>query len=274
MSEVSQDGRPSPQEFERVLAAASVAQASFEEEHLSLAKRVQRFLHLYPTTVPFVVLLLGILLGVSVNPERFSPPAICRRADAGDDHRHPRHRADADHSDRRHRSLGRRHHGDFLGRHGPARRRSTACRSSSLSRSACSAASPAARSTACWSRDCNCRRSSSRSAPGASSARSILFYSQSETIREQDIEAKRRSCSSWAFPSRFGGARIILAQLPAGRAGDRHLVRAQPHRLRPPCLRDRRRSGGGAPRRHQHRPHAARASMSSPGSSARSPAGR
>ncbi len=71
MSEASQEGRQTPQEFERVLSAASAAQASFEEEHLSLAKRVQRFLHLYPTTVPFVVLLLGILLGVSVNPERF-----------------------------------------------------------------------------------------------------------------------------------------------------------------------------------------------------------
>jgi len=71
MSEVSQDGRPTPQEFERVLTAASAAQASFEEEHLSVAKRVQRFLHLYPTTVPFVVLLLGILLGVTVNPARF-----------------------------------------------------------------------------------------------------------------------------------------------------------------------------------------------------------
>ena len=35
------------------------------------SKRVQRFLHLYPTTVPFVVLLLGLLLGVSVNYSHF-----------------------------------------------------------------------------------------------------------------------------------------------------------------------------------------------------------
>ena len=35
-------------------------------------QRMQRFLHLYPTTVPFVVLLLGLLLGVTVNPARFA----------------------------------------------------------------------------------------------------------------------------------------------------------------------------------------------------------
>src|SRR6202007_191767 len=47
-------------------------QAQFEEEHLSLVKRTQRFLHVYPTVVPFVVLLLGLLLGVIVNFERFA----------------------------------------------------------------------------------------------------------------------------------------------------------------------------------------------------------
>ena len=71
MSEASQGDRPTPQEFERVLAAAATTQAAFEEENLSLAKRAQRFLHLYPTTVPFVVLLLGLLLGVSVNYSHF-----------------------------------------------------------------------------------------------------------------------------------------------------------------------------------------------------------
>src|SRR5580704_13592005 len=71
MSEASQGQQPA-QEFERVLAAASTAQASFEEEHLSLVKRIQRFLHAYPTVVPFVVLLLGLLLGVGVNYDRFA----------------------------------------------------------------------------------------------------------------------------------------------------------------------------------------------------------
>ena len=73
MTEVSGDaaGR-SPQEFERVLAAASTAQATFEEEHLPLLKRIQRFLHSYPTVVPFVVLLMGVALGLTVNFPRFA----------------------------------------------------------------------------------------------------------------------------------------------------------------------------------------------------------
>ena len=47
-------------------------QASFEEERLSSIKRVQRLLHVYPTVVPFVVLALGLLLGFSVNFDRFA----------------------------------------------------------------------------------------------------------------------------------------------------------------------------------------------------------
>jgi fructose transport system permease protein len=71
MSEVSREDRPKPQEFERVLSAAVTSQASFEEDSLPLAKRAQRFLHSYPTTVPFVVLILGLLLGMAVNYPRF-----------------------------------------------------------------------------------------------------------------------------------------------------------------------------------------------------------
>src|SRR5271165_2924486 len=68
---MSEASRPTPQEFEKVLTAASTTQASFDEEHLSFSKRLQRFLHSYPTTVPFVVLLLGLLLGITVNPAHF-----------------------------------------------------------------------------------------------------------------------------------------------------------------------------------------------------------
>jgi fructose transport system permease protein len=64
--------RPAPQEFERVLTGATATVASFEEEHLTVLQRTQRFLHAYPTVVPFVVLLLGVLLGVLVNPSRFT----------------------------------------------------------------------------------------------------------------------------------------------------------------------------------------------------------
>ena len=71
MSEASQGGRPAPQEFEKVLASATTAQASFEEQQFTLLQKTQRFLHLYPTTVPFVVLLLGLVLGVTVNYAHF-----------------------------------------------------------------------------------------------------------------------------------------------------------------------------------------------------------
>jgi fructose transport system permease protein len=72
MSEVSHDGRPTPQEFEKVLAGAQATVASFEEQSPTALQRLQRFLHSYPTVVPFVVLLLGLLLGVAVNPARFT----------------------------------------------------------------------------------------------------------------------------------------------------------------------------------------------------------
>jgi len=75
MSQATQDGRPAPQEFEHALSGAISAVASFDEERLSLVQRVQRFLHSYPTTVPFVVLLLGLILGVAVNPSRFTAPS-------------------------------------------------------------------------------------------------------------------------------------------------------------------------------------------------------
>jgi fructose transport system permease protein len=70
MSEAT--GRPSPQEFENVLTGAAATVASFDDEHLTVLQRLQRFLHAYPTVVPFVVLLLGVLLGVLVNPSRFT----------------------------------------------------------------------------------------------------------------------------------------------------------------------------------------------------------
>ena len=72
MSQASDTGRPAPHEFESVLAGATTTVASFDEEKLTVLQRVQRFLHVYPTTVPFVVLLLGLLLGVAVNPSRFT----------------------------------------------------------------------------------------------------------------------------------------------------------------------------------------------------------
>jgi fructose transport system permease protein len=71
MSEASTD-RPQPQEFEKVLTGAATSVASFDEDRLTFLQRLQRFLHAYPTTVPFVVLILGLILGVAVNPSRFT----------------------------------------------------------------------------------------------------------------------------------------------------------------------------------------------------------
>jgi fructose transport system permease protein len=72
MSEASSAGGRAPQDFEQAAVGAAVTVASFEEDRLTLLQRLQRFLHVYPTTVPFVVLLLGVLLGVAVNPSRFT----------------------------------------------------------------------------------------------------------------------------------------------------------------------------------------------------------
>src|ERR1700733_9249941 len=69
MSEAT--GRPAPQEFEKVLTSATATDASFDEERLSVLQRTQRFLHAYPTVVPSVVFLLGVLVGVLVIPSRF-----------------------------------------------------------------------------------------------------------------------------------------------------------------------------------------------------------
>ena len=69
---MSEASRPTPQEFEKVLSGASTTVASFDEQKPTLLQRIQRFLHVYPTTVPFVVLALGLLLGVAVNPSRFT----------------------------------------------------------------------------------------------------------------------------------------------------------------------------------------------------------
>ena len=42
-----------------MLTGATTTVASFDEQQLTPLQRIQRFLHAYPTTVPFVVLLLG-----------------------------------------------------------------------------------------------------------------------------------------------------------------------------------------------------------------------
>jgi fructose transport system permease protein len=63
-----------PTEFERSVAAADATVASFEEEGKTPIKRLQHFLHAYPTAIPFIVLLLGVLLFSAVVGSRFFHP--------------------------------------------------------------------------------------------------------------------------------------------------------------------------------------------------------
>ena len=72
MTQAEDAGNIKRAEFEKVLGAAATDVASFDEEKPSLVKRLQRFLHAYPTIVPFIVLVFGILLGASVNWTRFA----------------------------------------------------------------------------------------------------------------------------------------------------------------------------------------------------------
>lgn len=66
--------RPAMAEYEKVLARSDQRVAEFEEERPSLLSRVQRALHGQPTMIPGVVLLLGVLFFSAVVGERFLDP--------------------------------------------------------------------------------------------------------------------------------------------------------------------------------------------------------
>jgi fructose transport system permease protein len=63
-----------PAEFETTLTSAPQAVATFEEEAPSTLRRAQHFLHAYPTTVPFMVLVLGIVFFSSIVGGKFFAP--------------------------------------------------------------------------------------------------------------------------------------------------------------------------------------------------------
>ncbi|MCC2689008.1 MAG: inner-rane translocator [Rhizobiaceae bacterium] len=52
--------RSAPADYEQVLAGAGQDAPVFEEDRPTLLGRIQRFLHAYPTMVPFLVLVIGI----------------------------------------------------------------------------------------------------------------------------------------------------------------------------------------------------------------------
>jgi len=61
------------QEFERVLDGSDKNVASFEDNHVSLLKRVQHFLHSTPAAVPLIVLVLAIVIfGIAIGGRFFS----------------------------------------------------------------------------------------------------------------------------------------------------------------------------------------------------------
>src|ERR1019366_7625353 len=67
-------GRVSAAEFETVLPEASQTVASFDEEKPGPLRRVQQFLHGFPTTIPFLVLVLGVVFFSSIVGSKFFAP--------------------------------------------------------------------------------------------------------------------------------------------------------------------------------------------------------
>ena len=257
MSEATPAGRPAQQEFEKVLTGATTTVASFDEEKLTLLQRLQRFLHSYPTTVPFVVLVLGLLLGVAVNPSRFTAASNVSTV------------------------LTQVMVTGILGI-GQTLVILTAgidlsvgvimvISSVVMGRLAVLDGVP---TIIAFPLGLICGSvfgllngalvTRLRMPPfivtlGTLSiiGALITYYSQSETIGMQDIDGKAPFLSMMGNPVSIGGARIMWGTFLMLRGRRRRLVCAQSHRLRPPCLCDGRRSGGGAPRGHQHRSHPA-----------------
>jgi fructose transport system permease protein len=70
MSSTTETGR-GPSDFEKPLGSAATTVASFEEAGASPLKRLQHFLHNYPTAIPFIVLVISVLAFSAIVGERF-----------------------------------------------------------------------------------------------------------------------------------------------------------------------------------------------------------
>jgi fructose transport system permease protein len=70
---MSDTGPRKAADFETVLPVGQGV-ASFDEERKTLVQHIQSFLHAYPTTVPFIVLLIGIAVFASIVGGRFFAP--------------------------------------------------------------------------------------------------------------------------------------------------------------------------------------------------------
>jgi fructose transport system permease protein len=74
MSTVDGAGGDRPAEFEHILPSEPGGVATFEEERPSALRRVQQFLHGFPTTIPFMVLVLGVLFFSGIVGGKFFAP--------------------------------------------------------------------------------------------------------------------------------------------------------------------------------------------------------
>jgi fructose transport system permease protein len=74
MSTANETGASGPAEFEKILPSAPELAASFDEENPSPLRRLQHFLHAFPTTIPFLVLVLGVLFFSSLVGGKFFAP--------------------------------------------------------------------------------------------------------------------------------------------------------------------------------------------------------
>jgi fructose transport system permease protein len=74
MSAGEATNRPVPAEFEAVIAESEAGVATFDEERKTAFRRIQHFLHGFPTMVPFIVLLVGLVFFASLVGGRFFAP--------------------------------------------------------------------------------------------------------------------------------------------------------------------------------------------------------
>ena len=65
-------------DLERAAPMFETEQAVFEEERASAVRRLQHFLHGFPTAIPFIVLLLGLVLFSAVSARASSTRSTSR----------------------------------------------------------------------------------------------------------------------------------------------------------------------------------------------------
>jgi fructose transport system permease protein len=74
MSTANEAGGRGPADFEGALPSDNQSVAVFEEEGRGALRRAQHFLHAYPTTVPFLVLVIGVLFFSGIVGSKFFAP--------------------------------------------------------------------------------------------------------------------------------------------------------------------------------------------------------